>query len=122
MCIVLPGTSFLCVDPKSLDFEDSNGGTGNLTLDTYTMLNGAVTSLASTMTTYPTPTSFGSKLIGTALTSGTKATFTGTAAAAKATSSGRASNAGSSGGAVTFKVNGIFGMISMVVGAVGAFF
>jgi hypothetical protein len=50
---------FLCIDPNTRNFEDNNGGRGNLNNYVYTMSNGQATTLASTGTVFPTPTAAG---------------------------------------------------------------
>jgi hypothetical protein len=49
--------AYMCIDSMTYDFEDSNGGSGNLGSGIYTMQNGQATSLAATATALPTPTS-----------------------------------------------------------------
>jgi hypothetical protein len=106
--MILPGL-FLCVEPSSFNFEDSNGGRGNLKSDMYTMSNGDVTSLASTATAMPTPTG-----------SGTKATATAAGAKAAATSGASVSGQGASSTAGNLKVDGMLGITLVVLGAAGA--
>jgi hypothetical protein len=136
VCMIVSGL-FLCIEPDSLDFEDSNGGKGNLDSDIYTMSNGDVTSVASTATAIPTPTGPGTKATTTGTGSGTKATSTdtgsgtkgtstATAAGAKATSSGGASGSGNtaqstSSSAGIFKADIIFSLSLAAVGVAGAF-
>jgi hypothetical protein len=133
VCMIDTGV-FFCVDPSSLDFEDSNGGKGNLKSDLYTMSNGDVTSVASTATAIPTPTGSGTKASATGKGSGTAAgtaagtatgTATGTGTAAGATSSTGASGSGNSAQGVSssaenLKADSLFGLALVMVGAAGA--
>lgn len=56
MCF-LADSYLLCVNPKTLDFRDNNGGHGNLESDQYTMSNGATTALPTAGNVLPTPAS-----------------------------------------------------------------
>jgi hypothetical protein len=55
-CFLWSG-SLLCIDPTTYNFEDNSGGAGNLNSGVYTMDNGQVTTIATTATGLPTPTS-----------------------------------------------------------------
>jgi hypothetical protein len=104
VCMIVIDT-FLCIDPNSLDFKDSQGGSGNIDSDTYTMSNGEVTSVASTATGLPTPTSSRSKITGTSTEA--KATATGVSLGSNTSAAGNV------------KADSVFGLILVMVGAAG---
>jgi hypothetical protein len=115
VCLILPSL-FLCVDPTSLNFEDSNGGSGNLDSDIYTMSNGDVTSVASTATAVPTPTGSGSK----ATTTPTGTQVTAAAAGTKTTSTGGVKTGQSDASAAEIiNMNNLLRVTLAVVGAAG---
>lgn len=118
VCLTVAG-DFLCADPTTLDFVDSNGGKGNLDSDTYTMGNGDVTSMASSATALPTPT--GSE---SGPGSGSELKSSSTAVQAKATTTGGSSGSGNAEQSLTsaagrFEVEYVFGIALAVLGAVG---
>lgn len=116
ICLVVSKV-YLCLDATTLDFKDSNGGSGNADSDIYTMVNGAVTSVASTATAWPTPNG-GSGSKSTALGAQLTSTGTATVSGAKATGSGGTVQLVSAAGSVM--ANGAPGMALVMAAAIGA--
>jgi hypothetical protein len=117
ICLVIDKV-YLCLDATTLDFKDSNGGSGNADSDLYTMANGAVTSIASTATAWPTPNGGAGSKSGAKTTGAGTGTGTGTTSGAKATGSGASPQLVSAAGNVM--ANGAPGMVFVMAAAAGA--
>lgn len=115
VCAVAFRTSFWCIDSKTQDFHDSYGGNGNLDSFTYTMSNGEVTKLASTVTQLPTPTNTVSGSKSTATKAGEAAMTTGATSAAV---SGSGSTASSSA-AARLTLGALLGVTTLAMVATG---
>jgi hypothetical protein len=111
VCLVMAKV-YLCLDATTLDFKDSNGGTGNVGSDVYTMANGVVTSVASTVTALPTPTG------GSGSAAAATGTGTATASGSGATGSGASVQLVSAAG--NGLANSAPGMALVMVAAAGA--
>lgn len=112
VCVAATPDSFWCIDAYTFDFQDSNGGSGNIDSNTYTMANGEVTVVASTATALPTPTGSGSKVSGGVAQAEAQATASGT-------SSG--SRSSDTSGAARFERVGFFKVTLLVMGTAGLF-
>lgn len=96
VCATAFGSTLWCINPSTGKFHDSLGGSGDIDSFTYTMSNGQVTELASTLTQLPTPTGTGSAATGT----GAAARTTGVSAAASTDSASAADRFRVGGGAL----------------------
>jgi hypothetical protein len=119
--VALATDTFLCIDPITFDFEDSNGGSGNVGSNTYTMSNGVVTEVANGATTLPTPSGSRSEATATATSGDVKATAGGAIATATASPSGAAlvSGAGNTSAAASPMVEKLLGVALLAMGVAG---